>query len=63
MQSYNMQRAIAVSNNVNVNDLDDQVVDYVHRVANIALMDEQFWADFILGASLFSIAAGYAGAW
>lgn len=62
MDNIKMQRAIAL-NNTTKEDLTDEVIDYIHRVANISLMDEYFWDDFILGASMWSITAGYTGAW
>jgi enterochelin esterase-like enzyme len=62
MADVNMRRAITY-NNATVNDLSEEVVSYVSRVVNIAEMDDQFWADFILGASLWGITAGYVGAW
>lgn len=63
MDNIKMKKAIALNNNTTKEDLTDEVIDYVHRVANISLMDECFWDDFILGASMWSITAGYTGAW
>lgn len=61
MTEIKMNKAV-VANELTVEDLSEEVVEYVSRVANIAEMDEQFWADFILGASLWGITAGYTGA-
>lgn len=61
MTEIAMTKAV-VANELTVADLDEEVVDYVKRVANIAEMDEQFWADFIFGASLWGISVGYTGA-
>lgn len=61
MSEIKMIKAVAL-NNTSVEDLSEEVIDYVSRVINIADMDEQFWADFILGTSLWGITAGYTGA-
>lgn len=61
MSEINMIKALPL-NNTSVEDLSEEVIDYVSRVVNIADMDEQFWDDFILGASLWGITAGYTGA-
>ena len=63
MADIKMKRALAINENITKENLTDEVIDYVHRVANISLMDEYFWDDFILGASMWSITAGYTGAW
>ena len=61
MTELNMTRALTAGE-VSVNNLSEEVVNYVSRVVNIAQLDEQFWADFILGASIWGITAGYTGA-
>lgn len=64
MATYNMRKAVPVIEEpVGEEVLTDEVVDYLHRVADISLMDDQFWADFILGACLWSLQAGYVGVW
>lgn len=61
MEEYNMIKAINASE-VSKDSLSEEVINYLSRVVNISLMDDQFWADFILGASLWGITAGYTGA-
>lgn len=63
MADLNMKRAIALNSENSAELLSDEVISYISRVANIAEMDEQFWNDFMLGAAMWSITAGYTGAW
>lgn len=60
MADIKMNKAIGLSeNSADMSQLSDEVIDYVHRVANTAEMDEQFWNDFMLGAALWGLTAGY----
>ena len=61
MEEYNMIKAINASE-VSKDSLSEEVINYLSRVVDISLMDDQFWDDFILGASLWGITAGYTGA-
>ena len=61
MAEINMNKVI-IANELSKEDINEEVIEYVSRVSNIAEMDEQFWSDFILGASLYGITAGYNGA-
>ena len=65
MQSYNMKRVVPLNSTESLSeeDLTEEVTDYIKRVDNIFLMDESFLNDFLLGISLWSLTAGYTGAW
>lgn len=58
-----MQPAVIAEQKADQEALTAEVKEFVSRVVNISEMDEQFWQDFMLGASMWGITAGFTGAW
>lgn len=63
MAVYKMQPAVIAEQKADQEALTAEVKEFVSRVVNISEMDEQFWQDFMLGASMWGITAGFTGAW
>lgn len=58
-----MQPAVIAEQKADQEALTAEVKEFVSRVVNISEMNEQFWQDFMLGASMWGITAGFTGAW
>lgn len=63
MAVYKMQPAVIAEQKADQEALTAEVKEFVSRVVNISEMNEQFWQDFMLGASMWGITAGFTGAW
>ena len=63
MAVYKMQPAVIAEQKADQEALTAEVKEFVSRVVNISEMNEQFWHDFMLGASMWGITAGFTGAW
>lgn len=58
-----MQPAVIAEQKADQEALTAEVKEFISRVVNISEMNEQFWQDFMLGASMWGITAGFTGAW
>lgn len=58
-----MQPAVIAEQKADQEALTAEVKEFLSRVVNISEMNEQFWQDFMLGASMWGITAGFTGAW
>lgn len=63
MAVYKMQPAVIAEQKADQEALTAEVKEFISRVVNISEMNEQFWQDFMLGASMWGITAGFTGAW
>lgn len=53
-------KSIIINNSVD--ELSDEVVQYVEQYVPKQLLTKNFWDNFILGASMYGISVGYTGA-
>lgn len=60
MAEIKMKRAIGLTDEkIGIENLNEEVVDYIGRVTDIAKLDDQFWNDFMLGIVLWDITCNY----